>query len=674
MKKLRIISLGMLIFAIFLFVGVEKINADDRISSSFPNSITSDYGSLFYTDGIAIYKKSYDTGDGWAKAMCTHFWDSPPTGKCTAKKWNSDATKNKKIAVAMGAMLNKARTISNQDGGLTWTNYFYTEMAMNMFLYNYNGKDSDNNVSRISGFSKVSSNSTYKAIYAAGTTAYDNFGKTSVKFSKPTITVSEDRKTVTVTATLTCYNAAGNETRCSAQVRDTLTIKGTVNGTAYTSSKIGASTYPWNDTEKGYKFTYTKTFDNAFDPGTKVTAELWTKNKVTYVVAQNYNCGSGYQSLTPNSLRNIYEYDETSKSVSTDTGTCSIKIVKTNEDGTKKLKGAKFELYLGSTKEDSGTTNSKGEIVFDGLATGSYSYKEVTAPSGYTLDSTSHTVEITSDSCDVTRTEVNSLATGGLTVYKVDEKNGPVSGAKIKIYTISVNNSEVSGDIPMGEVDDTTDSIDPDNNNYTYEYLHFDANGNYNPNGEYEYFITTDSPKVITGLTVGKTYYIDEEAVPEGSDYAIKVGASSVAMKDAINYDVTLVNNHSKFKISKQDLTSKKEIKGAKLQIFDSRGVERYSWTSTDKPYEIVGLEDGDYTLVETQAPNGYTMAESIKFTIENGQVKNDEDNMIVMYDAFIVEIPDTFSSKNVITMIMGLVLVAFGTGALVYELKKKTA
>ena len=60
------------------------------------------------------------------------------------------------------------------------------------------------------------------------------------------------------------------------------------------------------------------------------------------------------------------------------------------------------------------------------------------------------------------------------------------------------------------------------------------------------------------------------------------------------------------------------------------------------------------------------------KFTIEDGKLKDDDDNTLVMKDATIVEVPDTFNIQNIIAMISGVVLVGLGTGVLFYETKKK--
>ncbi|MBQ9406263.1 MAG: hypothetical protein IJU37_05925, partial [Desulfovibrio sp.] len=65
---------------------------------------------------------------------------------------------------------------------------------------------------------------------------------------------------------------------------------------------------------------------------------------------------------------------------------------------------------------------------------------------------------------------------------------------------------------------------------------------------------------------------------------------------------------------SKTDLTGTKELPGAKLEVKQTGGTFTESWTSTDKPHVIKDMKEGEYTLTETTAPNGYEVAETIAF------------------------------------------------------------
>ena len=87
----------------------------------------------------------------------------------------------------------------------------------------------------------------------------------------------------------------------------------------------------------------------------------------------------------------------------------------------------------------------------------------------------------------------------------------------------------------------------------------------------------------------------------------------------------------TKVKISKQDITTKQELPGATLVIKDANGKDVASWVSTNTPKYIKGLEAGNYTLCETQAPDGYELyTECIKFTVKaDGTVST-----VIMYNA----------------------------------------
>lgn len=83
--------------------------------------------------------------------------------------------------------------------------------------------------------------------------------------------------------------------------------------------------------------------------------------------------------------------------------------------------------------------------------------------------------------------------------------------------------------------------------------------------------------------------------------------------------------------ISKQDITTKKELEGAKLTVKDSDGNVVDSWISGKEPHMIENLTIGKtYTLIEEIAPKNYKTAESINFTIDNNGTVVQK---VVMYD-----------------------------------------
>ena len=126
--------------------------------------------------------------------------------------------------------------------------------------------------------------------------------------------------------------------------------------------------------------------------------------------------------------------------------------------------------------------------------------------------------------------------------------------------------------------------------------------------------------KTISGLQAG-SYTLCETAAPAGYElytecikFTVKADGttSKVIMYNAPKKEVT------KVVISKQDITTKKELPGAKLVIKDANGKEVISWTSGTTAKQITGLTAGNYTLCETAAPAGYELyTECIKFTVK---------------------------------------------------------
>ena len=84
-------------------------------------------------------------------------------------------------------------------------------------------------------------------------------------------------------------------------------------------------------------------------------------------------------------------------------------------------------------------------------------------------------------------------------------------------------------------------------------------------------------------------YYIVETKAPAG--YTLSDEKISFSLIDDGNVkEVVVYNKHNdkhKVKISKQDITTKKELPGATLIIKDSQGNEIARWVTSDKPYEL---------------------------------------------------------------------------------------
>ena len=174
-----------------------------------------------------------------------------------------------------------------------------------------------------------------------------------------------------------------------------------------------------------------------------------------------------------------------------------------------------------------------------------------------------------------------------------------------------------------------------------------------------ESWVSTDTPHRVTGLHLGDAYTLTETRPADG--YALadeitfrllqKVDEDGSNLQEAEVYYLTTKNflfwtwddwkllddatvimydDITKVQISKVDIATGKELPGAELTITDKDGKEIESWVSTDTPHYIEKLPAGEYTLTEITAPDGYDIAERIRFTVlPTGEVQT-----VVMKDA----------------------------------------
>lgn len=103
-----------------------------------------------------------------------------------------------------------------------------------------------------------------------------------------------------------------------------------------------------------------------------------------------------------------------------------------------------------------------------------------------------------------------------------------------------------------------------------------------------------------------------------------------------------MVDDTTKVRISKQDITTGEELPGAKLQVIDKNGDVIEEWTSTKEPHYLEAvLKAGEtYTLHEVIAPDGYAIANDVEFTVN----ADDTVTEVVMYDD---AVPVTKSTPN---------------------------
>ncbi len=173
-------------------------------------------------------------------------------------------------------------------------------------------------------------------------------------------------------------------------------------------------------------------------------------------------------------------------------------------------------------------------------------------------------------------------------------------------------------------------------------------------------WVSTKEKHVIRHLPAG-TYTLTETIAPDG--YVRSKDITFSVKADGTVTTVTMVDDYTKVEISKQDVTTKKELPGAKLKLYNEEGKVIAEWTSSDKTYNLEKLKVGKYKLVEEVAPEGYVLAkEAVAFEVlETGDLQK-----VVMYNTPLTPTPDTAFHPSTMLYIAAAILGCFGIG-LVY-------
>ena len=192
---------------------------------------------------------------------------------------------------------------------------------------------------------------------------------------------------------------------------------------------------------------------------------------------------------------------------------------------------------------------------------------------------------------------------------------------------------------------------------------------------------TTESHKIT--LQPGK-YSLTETIAPKGYklssttiEFLVDVTGQILVKDSAGTYNkvdkVVMINElEDSVSIAKLDSETGKYVAGAKLVVKDSNGYIVKEFTSTDTLYSLT-LSAGEYTLYETEAPEGYNLSsEVVTFQLlKDGtvQVKNGNGEYVdVVYVSFyntkkettVVEVPATGKNATLI-LISGLALLIGG-------------
>lgn len=321
--------------------------------------------------------------------------------------------------------------------------------------------------------------------------------------------------------------------------------------------------------------------------------------------------------------------------------------IKVNE-GDEPLENALFGLFAVDTAEFTidnaymtAVSDENGYFVFDEVPYGEYIVREIEASTGYILSDESYSVTVCEDGETITIRTVNKPIT--VEVSKVDIYGKELIGAEMQLISSDGNivdewtsdgTNHVVSELPAGD--------------YTLKEIAA-------PDG---YVIATDirfTVDVYGNVTVEN---VDATAVSENG-----------------NPLVVMVDDTTKVQISKRDITTDKELPGATLQIIDENGNVIEEWISSNEARFIEGklIAGKEYTLRETIAPEGYEIANEIRFAVNaDGSVTE-----VIMYDEHTPEVKisdtpytgDSHSDFAVFALILASVVIFL---VLIISRKKK--
>ena len=302
---------------------------------------------------------------------------------------------------------------------------------------------------------------------------------------------------------------------------------------------------------------------------------------------------------------------------------------------------------------------------------------------------------------------VNLLKRGRIEGHKVDDKSEPLENAVFGLFTtdcvkfsrdtaIMTAASDENGcfeftDVPFGQYivreiesprgyilsdkeyavsiaeDGEVIEITAENKPITVEISKRDVYGNElvgaemvleNADGEIVDKWTSDGTNHIVSKLGAGEYMLKEIAAPDGYVIATDIkftvdvygnvmveNVDFTAVSDNGNPLIAMVDDTTKVRISKRDITTGEELPGATLQIIDENGNVVEEWVSTDEAHFIEGklIAGKEYTLRETIAPDGYEIANEISFTVnEDGSVTE-----VVMYDELTPKTDTPYTGDN---------------------------
>ena len=371
--------------------------------------------------------------------------------------------------------------------------------------------------------------------------------------------------------------------------------------------------------------------DGSVIPADGLIAEVSLNENMTAVIAEKIPFGKYYvqeiatdEHYVLNGEKYLVDFEYMGQEVTTVNIDCGqfenelkrgkIEGIKVNESD-EPLENALFGLFQTDCTEFvesnaimTAISDETGYFAFDEVPYGEYIVKEIEAPTGYILSEEGYLMTISEDGEIVGITAENKPIT--IEISKQDVYGEELSGAEMEL----INSDE-----------ETVEKWTSDGTNHVVTEL---------PAGDYTLKEIAAPDGYVIATDISFTVDVYGNVTVENVD--------AVAVSEDGNPLIVMVDDTTKVRISKQDITTGEELPGAKLQVIDKNGDVIEEWTSTKEPHYLEAvLKAGEtYALHEVIAPDGYAIANDVKFTVNaDGTVTE-----VVMYDD---AVPVTKSTPN---------------------------
>ncbi|MBC2324392.1 MSCRAMM family protein [Listeria booriae] len=292
------------------------------------------------------------------------------------------------------------------------------------------------------------------------------------------------------------------------------------------------------------------------------------------------------ESLPNSAYMEVYNNTIQSNSVTTKKYDGRIEIVKADNFG-KPVAGAEYQVKDSTgAVVFQGTTGADGKLVTSAMSLGTYTVTEIVAPEGYVLDSTPITVVVSdSDKTPIVTQTMNKLQTGSVELTKVDSADHKIVLDGAKFSLLNETGTVLQTDLTTGK----------------------------------------DGKLVVSGLNPGK-YSLVETAAPSG--YVLDKTPVAFEIVKGANTTPVRVEKDNTLKTGSVELTKVDSVDhdivldGAVFSLLDETGAVLKEGLTTDKDGKLVvaDLKPGKYSLVETDAPEGYVLDKTpVAFEIVKG-------------------------------------------------------